>query len=412
MEEGQPKKTRKTFGPAWAVTAAFIGPGTVTTMTIAGARFGYALLWAVVLSVLVAVILQEMSGRVAIARRAGLGTVLRERFQGPFRILIIVLVVAAIFGGNAAFQMGNIAGASLGLQVMIGGSIPVLAVLVADVAFLALWFAAQERIDIPLRFGVALMGIAFVATVFLVPLDWSEIGRGLLPRIPGSGLALVLATIGTTVVPYNLFLHSSLVKTIGWRVAHVSLMRRDTVIAISVGGLLSAAILLTSGSLLRGSPIDDAHGMALGLDPLLGPFASKAFGVGLLLAGLTSAITAPFAAALALTQVLGGRWLEGGIRGVRFRGVWIAVLVAGLLPHLFGPLFTFDILALIVFAQALNGILLPLLAILLFLVANDRGMGPLRNRLVGNALGAAACLVAVFLGGRLIAESIRFLGGP
>lgn len=402
---------RRKSGPAWAVTAAFIGPGTVTTMTVAGAEFGHALLWAIVLSVVIAIILQEMAGRLAIARRAGFGTVLRQRFHGPMRNLTIALVVAAIFVGNAAFQIGNIAGAGLGLQVIIGGSLPWLALIVADLAFLALWFAAHQRIDVILRLGVAAMGLAFIATLFLVPLDWGDIGRGLVPGIPDGALLLVLATIGTTVVPYNLFLHSSLVKEIGWRVTDVMYMRRDTVIAIAVGGVLTAAILLTSASLLQGTSVRDAHAMALQLDPLLGPFASNAFGAGLFLAGMTSAITAPFAAAYAVTQVLGGTWTEGGLTGTRFRLVWITVIVAGLIPQAVSFFVEVDVIALIVVAQALNGIILPFLAVLLVVVANHRSMGGLRNRLAGNAAAAVACIVAILLGARLVVQAFSSLGG-
>ena len=399
------------FGPGWAVTAAFIGPGTVTTMTVAGAQFGHALLWAILLSVVIAIILQEMTGRAAIARGAGFGTILRERFQGPFRTMIIGLVIAAIFVGNAAFQIGNIAGASLGLQVVIGGPFPLLALIVAVSAFLALWFAAAQRIDLILRSAVALMGAAFLATLFLVPLDWADIARGLTPRIPGGALLLVLATIGTTVVPYNLFLHSSLVKEVGWRATDLVYMRRDTIIAVAVGGLLTSAILLTSASLLEGTTIRDAHGMALQLDPLLGPFASKAFGSGLFLAGMTSAITAPIAAAYAVTQVLGGKWTEGGITGFRFRFVWITVVAAGLIPEAVSFLVTIDVIGLILVAQALNGILLPFLAVLLVVVANHRSMGGLRNRIVGNVAAALACLVAIFLGARLVIQAFSALGG-
>jgi manganese transport protein len=406
--DGPDGPIRRRFGPGWAVTAAFIGPGTVTTMTLAGARFGYALLWTVVLSVVVAIVLQEMSGRLAIARRAGFGTVLREHVSGPVRNAVLVLVVAAIFFGNAAFQIGNLAGASLGLQVLVDAPVALWAFIVADLAFLALWFGRTEMLGSILGVGVAAMGIAFVVTLVLAPLDWMAILGGLAPVVPAGAVVLVLGTIGTTVVPYNVFLHSSLVAEAKWRATELGLMRRDTMIAVAVGGVLTAAILLTSAALLEGTSVRDGRTMAIQLEPLLGVFASKAFGIGLFLAGMTSAITAPLAAAFAVTQVLGDRWTQGGIRGTRFRGIWLVVLVSGLVPLLF----RIDVIGAIIAAQALNGVILPIIAILLLIVANQKGMGALRNRSTGNLLGIGACVVTLLLGANLLIQAVGRLVGP
>ena len=107
-------------GPGALVTAAFIGPGTITTCSLAGAQFGYALLWGLTFSVVATIILQEMSARLGIITRHGLGEALRTHFSTPAsRIITAILVVSAITIGNAAFQTGNILGASIGLQSLI-----------------------------------------------------------------------------------------------------------------------------------------------------------------------------------------------------------------------------------------------------------------------------------------------------
>ena len=109
-------KLRKTLGPGLLVTAAFVGPGTVTTASVAGARFGYALLWALLFSVLATIVLQEMSARLGLVTRAGLGEALRSTFTKPWlRWSCVALVVGAIGFGNAAYEAGNITGAAAGL---------------------------------------------------------------------------------------------------------------------------------------------------------------------------------------------------------------------------------------------------------------------------------------------------------
>ncbi|MRR21224.1 divalent metal cation transporter, partial [bacterium] len=118
-----PASKRPSFriGPGALVTAAFIGPGTITTCSLAGAGFGYALLWGMVFSVLATIILQEMAARLGIISRNGLGEALRVHFSRPLpRIITAVLVISAITIGNAAFQTGNLLGASIGLETLFG----------------------------------------------------------------------------------------------------------------------------------------------------------------------------------------------------------------------------------------------------------------------------------------------------
>ena len=113
----------RNLGPGLLVTAAFIGPGTVTTASVAGASTGYAILWAIVFSIVATIVLQEMSARLGVVSREGLGEALRTTFNNPaIKLAAIVLVVAAIGFGNAAFETGNITGAALGLETLSGVS--------------------------------------------------------------------------------------------------------------------------------------------------------------------------------------------------------------------------------------------------------------------------------------------------
>lgn len=400
-------KGRLRFGPAWVVTAAFIGPGTVTTATIAGASYGAALLWTLLVATFVTIALQEMVARVTLATGKPFGAALRERFTGPRRLAIVGLVVASIAVGNTAFQVGNIAGAGLALQSFGQAPLWPWAIIVADLAFLALWFGAGAYIETILKLTVAAIGFCFLLTLALAPVDWVAAAGGLVPSLPSGSSLLALGLIGTTVVPYNLFLHSSLITGGLRRSRDAGVLRADTVAAVAAGGAFSAAIVLTSAATIPGSAVASAGDMAAQLRPLLGPVASVAFALGLFAAGLSSAITAPLAASYAITQVLGGRWSSGGVRSPRFRLIWIAVIVLGLLPLVVGV----EPVAAIVAAQALNGILLPLLAVLLVVIANDPAlMGPLKNRLASNVAGLLAVAVAALLGGRLILGALSGSG--
>lgn len=387
------------LGPGLLVTAAFIGPGTVTTASVAGADFGFALVWALVFSIVAAIVLQEMSARLGIVTRQGLGEALRTTFHSrAVTVIVIALVISAIAFGNAAFQTGNLIGAGLGLEALAGGSFQVWAVALGAVAFLLLFSGTYRWIERAVIGLVAVMSVVFIVTAVVVRPDLSELLGGLVPRVPSGATVAVVALIGTTVVPYNLFLHASLVREKWTEHTPVTTAlreaRSDTYLSIGLGGLITLAIVTTAATVVfaRGASIEDTADMAAQMEPLLGPAADAFFAIGLCAAGLTSAITAPLAAAYAASGALG--W-KPDLTSMRFRAVWAIVLAFGTVLAAIGE----DPVAAIVFAQAANGLLLPLIAVFLLVVAN-RGdlLGEHRNRAGRNAIGVTVVLVAAGLG--------------
>jgi NRAMP (natural resistance-associated macrophage protein)-like metal ion transporter len=399
-------KRLRNLGPGLLVTAAFIGPGTVTTASVAGASTGYALLWAIVFSIFATIVLQEMSARLGVVSREGLGEALRTTFDKPLiKWGAVLLVVAAIAFGNAAFETGNITGAALGLETLSGVSPQVWAIVVGIVAFVLLASGAYRVIERALVALVIVMSVVFIVTAIFVirPGDVGNILAGaFVPSIPPGALITVAALIGTTVVPYNLFLHASSVQekwpeSVPTREALIE-SRSDTTISIVLGGIITVAILATGAAAFfgTGTEITDAGQMAEQLEPLLGPFAKYFFAIGILSAGVTSAITAPLAAAYATSGALG--W-ERNLRGWRFRSVWAIVLVVGTVLAALGT----NPVAAIVFAQAANGVLLPIIAVFLLFVMNRSDLlGEYRNGTVGNILGGIIVLFAAVLGVRTI----------
>lgn len=227
---------------------AFIGPGTVTTASVAGADFGYALVWALVFSVAAAIVLQEMSARLGVVSREGLGEALRTTFDNrAVQIGAIVLVVAAITVGNAAFQSGNLLGAALGLEAVFGGGPGLWAAIVAALAAMLLATGNYKAVERTLVWLVVLMGAVFIVTAVIVTPNLSDLVAGFVPTIPSGSVLTVVALIGTTVVPYNLFLHASSVQD-KWpedvptdRAVKVATL--DTRLSIGIGGLVTLAVL-------------------------------------------------------------------------------------------------------------------------------------------------------------------------
>lgn len=389
----------RSLGPGLLVTAAFIGPGTVTTASLAGARFGFDLMWAVAFAVAATIVLQEMSARVGLVSGAGLGEAVRSMFRAPaLRGASAALVIVAIGLGNAAYQAGNITGASMGLDAVVGGGLRVWTLAVIGMTLVLLAAGRYRFIERILIALVALMSVVFVITACMVRPRFSEVASGLLePSIPEGSLTTVIALIGTTVVPYNLFLHASSVRQ-KWpagipREEALRASRIDTVVSISLGGLITVAILVAAaGAFSRGTSLKDAAAMARQLEPLLGPAATAFFAVGLFAAGVTSAITAPLAAAYAVAGIMG--W-PPHLRDARLRGVWLAVLLIGAIFAFTGrqPVETIQ------FAQAANGLLLPVIAVLLLVAVNRSDlMGEHRNRALSNVAGVVVVAVAAGLG--------------
>ncbi len=390
------------FGPGALVTAAFIGPGTVTACTLAGANFGYALLWALVFATAATIILQEMSARLGVVTGRGLGEALMAGAGSPLlRLAIAALVVTALAMGNAAYQAGNLTGASLGGEAILGAQAPDRRIWIAVLAVLAgalLLTGSYKSLERALIALVALMSLAFAGSVLITRPDPIAILGGLAPQLPEGSLFTAIALIGTTIVPYNLFLHASAARERwgGQGAGALADARRDTQVSVGFGGLISIFILVTAAASLFASGLTIRSGadLAAAIEPAYGPVARYLVGAGLLAAGLSSAITAPMAAAYAVCELSGQP-----PRGRLFRIVALAVLATGAGIALMG----FNPLTVILTAQVANGILLPAVAAFLLVAMNRRSLlGEHVNTPLQNLLGGAVLLVTIGLGARLI----------
>lgn len=351
----------------WSVvSAAFIGPGTITTAAKSGAAFGMELLWALVFSTLACLLLQEAAARLTILSGKNLGQAIVHQFEkSKSKWLILLLVLGAIVLGAAAYEMGNLLGAIAGFLLIFNVPSYILVLIIAGVAAVILNIPSLKIISTILGFVVVIMGIGFVITAFLIQPIFSEILKGaFIPRIPKTNEAgvLVLGLIGTTIVPYNLFLGSG----ISDKNQSVKEMRFGLTIAILLGGLFSMAVLIVGTSVLSAFSFEE---LAATLQNKIGVSGKYLLGFGLFAAGFTSAVTAPLAAAITLKSLFGNKNPENWKpNSIRFKMGWILILAAGV-GFAIGNV---KPIPAIILAQAFNGFLLPFVSIFLFIVINNK----------------------------------------
>lgn len=411
-EVGTKRVMKLSIGPGALVAAAFIGPGTVATCTSAGATFGFALVWALVFATLATMILQGMSARLGVTAQMGLGEALMAGAgHDAVKALLGILVLVAIGVGNAAYEGGNISGGALGLEALIGdigqGGFRLVVLGIALTAGALLLFGGYKAVENALIAIVILMALSFTASAILVRPDFGALLEGVVPTVPEGGLFTAIALIGTTIVPYNLFLHAASARK-RWAEAtkeSAAEAQTDTYISVGLGGLISILILSTAAASLFGQDLQIRNGvdMAAAIEPTYGSFARYLVGFGLLAAGVSSAITAPLATAYAVTEIFPSRTKKSGQQ--LFKTVAVATLAIGTLLAVSG----ISPVTVIFFAQIANGLLLPLVAIVLLIAMNRKSLlGDNVNGPISNILGSGVVLITLLLGLRGIGRATGF----
>ncbi len=396
-------KKIKNIGPGLIITSAFIGPGTVTLCSLSGIEFGYSLIWCVIFSILATCYLQELSSRLGIISRKGLGDVLKENKNQLIKNSSYLLIVLSLFIGNTAYESGNISGTVMGLETFLGSGIidnslasvniyPILIGIILVGIILVGSYNVFEKLLIGLVFT---MSITFIITAILSKPSLGDLISGLKPSVNETNYLYVIGLIGTTVVPYNLFLHSYLAKQKWKTIEDYKFSIPDTIISILIGGIISISIIITAASnnhLINGSSIKNAIDLGSQLTPYLGNFSKYFISIGLFSAGITSSITAPIATSYALSGIFNykAEWKDK-----KFKTVAIVII-------LFGVLFSsinYNPIIIIKLAQFINGLFLPLISIFLLWAINQKEiMGNYINSISYNLLGIIIIMVSILIG--------------
>ena len=366
------------------IAAAFIGPGTVTTAASAGASFQYQLIWAMVFSTIACLVLQESAARIAIVSGKSLGKAIIERFNEGG---VAWLIAGSILLGCLAYEAGNILGAISGLALIVTG-VPqwIFTLIIGSGAFIVLFFGKSANVANLLGVLVGVMGLAFMIAAFSAPLDITFLIKGaVIPAMPNDAVIITLGLIGTTIVPYNIFLGSSLAEG-----QDLKQMRSGLSASVILGGIISVCVILV------GAQLDTPFSFQALYEHLFqqnGQAMAILFGVGLFGAGFTSTITASMAGALTIKSVhpKGQNWNE---KHRNYRLLWATVLFVGVVVGLSG----LKPIPVIILAQAANGLILPLLTYAIWLIVNSQLLGEHQNGRVANVFMAITLLVSTVLG--------------
>jgi manganese transport protein len=385
------------------VAAAFIGPGTLTTAATTGASSGLALAWTILFALIATVTLQELAVRSALVTQRDLAALARE-FGGAIwgRWLVAPLIVAAIGIGNAAYQSGNLSGAAVGLSAFVPNHFASVILSLSAVAVILILGNRYHWLERALVALVVLMAVLFFGlAIVLTPEILSLSAEQLAPSFRSGDSLLVLALIGTTIVPYNLFLHATAARR-RWQNTPLSEALQDarweSFVAISIGATITLAIMAVAAVLLE-SPSNQSVLNALidRVDDRLPDFGGPLIATGLFAAGFSSALAAPVAASWAVCGALGFSTDE---RSTAFKTV--ALLVLGVGTGL--ALVASRPQALIVTAQAANAMLLPVVAGILLLIANSQLIPhPWRNGKFANVPAASIILLVTAMAGTKLA---------
>lgn len=385
-----------TIGPAALITAAFIGPGTITLCILAGVTHGFSLLWAMLLSILITIFIQNTAARIAWVTRKGLAQSSLQQSKHPFmKFLLGSLLIGAIFIGNAAYEAGNLSGALIGLKGILslekltfGSEVDFFPLLLGTAVGGLLVLGSFRFLKNSLVAIVVVMSCSFLLTAVMTQPSLTLIFKGLfMPSFQADELLTIVGLLGTTVVPYNLFLHAALVA----QSPNVPLaaIKKDTLVAVGLGGVVSLSIIISAAS-LQGMEVANAIDLGQALQPLYGTAAPLFLQFGFFAAGLTSALTAPMAAAFVVSECFGlpkDGWIYR-LTAFAVLGIGIYFTTTGIVP-----------IEIIRFAQIANGILLPIIGLLLlFMVNNSTLMRGATPTVVQNSCFVLIELFFMFLG--------------
>ncbi len=381
----------------WSIiSAAFIGPGTVATASKAGSSYQLDILWALIFSIFATIILQETAARIALASGKSLGQIIGLQYGQKQSSFLATLLFLSVFIGCAAYQAGNILGAIAGLELFLSDSLRLIFIfLIVLICGGLLYVGNFKIIGNILGLIVAGMGIAFISIAFQSDVAFAKFASAATsPSLPQGSELLIIGLIGTTIVPYNLFLTSGISK--GQSILE---MRVGIITAIIIGGIISIAIMVV-GTNIKGA-FSFARLAEVMNEKTNWKFGSFLLGFGLFAAGLSSSITAPLAAAVTAKSMFEkDKEKSWSVKGKKYKLVWILVLLFGLITGLLRHLMDFQPVGIIVLAQAVNGILLPLITIFLLFVANDKNIlgSTYSNSLTQNILTLCIVGVTCFLG--------------
>ncbi len=384
------------MGPGLLAALAGNDAGGIATYSSAGATYGYGTLWILPIMALLLIVVQETAARCGCVTGKGFASLIREKFG----VRKSALAMAALLIANTAVTISEFAGLASGLALF-GVPKTISVPLVALVIWLVSMSGSFRRIE-KILLLVSCVFLTYVVAAFLVGPDWGTVAAATVtPRMVASPgyVSLLVATIGTTIAPWMIFLAQNNVVDKNVDESGIPLQRVDTVSGSIIACAIAWFIIVTTGSVLypAGIEVSDAADAALALEPIVGPWSTVLFAAGLVAASFLAACVLPGVTSSAICEAFG--WERGADRSWDeapvYRGIITAVImVSALLVILPGV----DLFEIMMSAQVINGVLLPVLLVFLVFIASDRLiMGQYRNGRVWNVLTWATIVLITVL---------------
>lgn len=370
----------KYIGPGLLITVGFIDPGNWAANIAAGSQFGYMLLWVVTFSTLMLIVLQHNAAHLGIVTGKCLAEAATEYLPRPVsRFALGTGVLATIFTALA-----EILGGAIALQMLFDIPVKVGGVIICAIAIFALITNSYSKMEKLIMAFVSLIGIAFLYEVFLVDVDWGLAAYSwVVPRADSSAMPLVIAILGAVVMPHNLFLHSEIIQSRQWNLQDKKVMEKqlkfellDTIVSMIIGWAINSAMIIMAAAAFYAvqTPVDDLAQAYEVLVPLLGSHAGLIFALALLMAGISSSITAGMAGA----SIFAGMSNEPYDIKDSHTQIGIALTLIGGLIIIF---FVADPFEALIYSQMALSIQLPFtLALQVYLTSQERVMGEYKNR--------------------------------
>lgn len=391
-----PKRVLAAMGPGMVAALAGADAGGVATYSSAGALFGYGQLWTVPVMCLLLIVAQETAARMGCVTGKGFASLIREQFG----VRMSTLAMLALLISNTTVTLSEFAGIASGFALF--GIPAYVSVPIAAVAIWALTMSGSYHRIEKILLLISCAFVTYVVAGVMVGPDWGDaLNATLIPRFSTDPqyFSVLVANIGTTIAPWMIFLAQSNVVEKNAHAEDLPYQRIDTVTGSVVASAISWFIILTTGAVLfpAGIAVNGAEDAASALAPLVGPYAEALFGAGLVGASFLAACVLPGITSSAICEAFG--WERGADRSWQeapvYRGIITAIIYLSAVIVIVPNVNLFGIMML---AQVINGVLLPVLLVFMVLIAGDRHvMGKNANGRIWNGLTWFTIIAVVVL---------------
>ena len=400
------------IGPGVIAASAGNDSGGISTYSQAGAKYGYEMLWMMVLMTFSLVIVQEMAGRMGAVTGKGFAALTRERFGVRPTLFAMIMLL----GSNAATSVAEFAGIAAAMELF--GVSRYIAVPIGAIVVWLLVVRGSFRNVEKVLLALSLVFVTYIITAFAAKPDWLVVGQALVTptvRFDPGFFALAVALTGTTVAPWMQFFVQSNIVDKGTTVKEWALARWDVIAGAVAANIVAIFIIVTTATVLHPVPssrnITEASQAAVALTPLVGQYATILFAIGLLSASVLAACVLPLTAGYSICEAFG--WEAGVDRKFSeapiFIGIYTFVIFVGaaliLIPGI-------NLIAVMILSQVLNGMMLPFLLIFMMVIVNDRRiMGEHTNGRIYNSIAWLTIAAAIALTVILLVLTVLGIGG-